>query len=115
MSESSWSQVQAINEPAPTSWDDYERGCLLTYRGGHHDEPELAAYQHGMGTVFNLLRAEFPPAEQCKAAPDLLAACKAAVALSDKRLPDDGGFRTPECQEVYDMVSAAITRAEQEQ
>jgi len=31
-----------------------------------------------MSTVFNLLRAEFPPAEQCKAAPALLDACKLA-------------------------------------
>lgn len=81
MSESKWSQVQAIGETAPKSWDDYERGSLLTFRGGHHEEPELYAFQHGMSTVFNLLRDEFPPAQLCKAAPDLLAACEAAMRI----------------------------------
>lgn len=56
------SQVQAINEPPPKTWDDYERGCLMTYHGGHSDQIAIEAYQHGMRTVFNLLRAEFPDA-----------------------------------------------------
>ena len=67
-----WSQVSAIGEPQPESWDDYERGCLLTYRGGHHDAESLSAFQHGMRTVFNLLRGEFPPAERCKEAERVL-------------------------------------------
>lgn len=67
------SQVDAVGAPPVRSWDEYETGCKSTYRGGHHDERDLEIYQHGMNTVFNLLRAEFPPAEMCKAAPDLLA------------------------------------------
>ena len=39
-------------------------------------------------------------------------ALKAAVALSDKRLPEDGGFRQAECQAVYDQCAAAIAKAE---
>lgn len=73
------SQVKAIGEPHPRTWGDYERGCLLTYGGGHHSDGKLEAFQHGMSTVFNLLRAEFPPAETCAAAPDLLEACEAVV------------------------------------
>ena len=57
------SQVQIIGNPPPRTWDDYERGCLATYRGGHHDVALIAVFQHGMRTVFNLLRREFPPAE----------------------------------------------------
>ena len=53
------SQVQATNEPPPKTWDDYERGCVSTYRGGHEGK-EAAAFVHGMQTVFNLLRVEFP-------------------------------------------------------
>lgn len=58
------SQVQAFGGPQPKSWGDYETSCLATYGGGHRG-PELEAFQHGMQTVFNLLRAEFPPAEEC--------------------------------------------------
>ena len=46
------------------------------------------------------------------AAPDLLEACKAAIANSEKTLAEDGGFRQPEAQHVFDMVSAAIAKAE---
>lgn len=31
------SQVSAINEAHPRTWDDFERGCLLTFGGGYHD------------------------------------------------------------------------------
>ena len=56
------------------SWDDYEAGCLNTYGGGYREGPEILAFQHGMQTVFNLLRAEFPPADLCKATTARLAA-----------------------------------------
>ncbi len=68
-------QVQAVNEPAPRTWDDYRRGCVSTYRGGYTGK-EARAFESGMITVFNLLEGEFPPAEVCRAAPDLLAACE---------------------------------------
>jgi hypothetical protein len=71
------SQATIIGEPQPRTWDDFERNCLATFGGGHRGEC-FEAFQHGMSTVFNLLRAEFPPAERCKAAPDLLEACKTA-------------------------------------
>ena len=108
MSEASeWpqSQVQAINEPPPNTWDDFERGCLITFRGGHHDSAALAAFQHGMRTIFNLLRAEFPPARQCKAAPTLYEACKAARLFGNQGTTDDG-------RSVDTMLRAAIAQAE---
>lgn len=74
------SQVQAFGGPAIITWDDYENGCLSTYAGGHHTDGHLDAFQHGMSTVFNLLRHEFPPAEQCKASPRLLEEGKKLVA-----------------------------------
>ena len=46
------------------------------------------------------------------AAPDLLEACKAGTEISERTLAEDGGFRTPEAQAVYDMVCAAIAKAE---
>ena len=104
MSESiSWSRVSAINEPQPRSWYDYERGCLLTYRGGHHDEPELGAFQHGMRTVFTLLRAEFPEAQTCKAAPQLLEAAKAVAECHPNELIPG---------RLFDRLRAVITAAE---
>lgn len=75
------SQVKAINEAAPVSWDDFERGCLLTYAGGHHNDSHLPAFQHGMRTVFSLLRAEFPPAEICKAAGELVEPAEQALEI----------------------------------
>ncbi len=76
------SQVQVIGLPRPKTWADYENGCLATFGGGHRGD-ELDAFQHGMQTVFNLLRSEFPPAEQCKAAPQLVAALEAVVYAYD--------------------------------
>jgi hypothetical protein len=67
------SQVDCFGLPPVRTWADYRRGCLGTYRGGHHDPESVAAFQHGMETVFNLLEREFPPAELCKAAPAMLA------------------------------------------
>jgi len=76
------------------TWDDYEQGCLTSFAGGHHEDGHLGAYQHGMQTVFSLLRAEFPPAELCKAAPELLAVCKRVLRsiewdVGDDRLTDE--------------------------
>jgi hypothetical protein len=58
------SQVQIFGGPAPKTWDDYEEGCLKTYGGGYHEEREMEIFHHGISTVFNLLRAEFPLAVQ---------------------------------------------------
>lgn len=60
------SQAHVIGLPAPKTWDDYERGCLATFSGGHHEEATREAFRHGMQTVFNLLRSEFPPAEEIR-------------------------------------------------
>lgn len=56
------SQVQIVGQPAPKTWDDYERGCLATFGGGYRNGADIAIFRHGMSTVFNLLRNEFPDA-----------------------------------------------------
>jgi hypothetical protein len=58
-----WSQVSCIGKPQPRTWDDYEEGCVGAFRGGYRDPVAAEAFVHGMRTVFNLLRDEFPPAE----------------------------------------------------
>lgn len=60
------SQCRVIGTPAPQTWDDYERGCLATYGGGYRTKEEIAIFHHGIATVFNLLRHEFPQPEQIK-------------------------------------------------
>jgi uncharacterized small protein (DUF1192 family) len=60
------SQAQVIGKPPMKTWDDYEQGCLDTYGGGHRFDGQLEAFRHGMQTVFNLLRREFPPAEEIR-------------------------------------------------
>lgn len=74
------SQCQVIGGKPVRTWNDYRAGCLATYSGGHHNDGHLEAFSHGMETVFNLLEAEFPPAEVCKAAPELLNALELAEA-----------------------------------
>lgn len=68
------SQCQVIGRAPVKTWSDYRKGCLDTYAGGHRNDGHLEAFQHGMETVFNLLEAEFPPAEQCKVLPELIEA-----------------------------------------
>ena len=46
------------------------------------------------------------------AAPDMYDALWEAIELSDRTLPPSG--RTPECQRVYDIVRAALAKAEGE-
>ena len=48
----------------------------------------------------------------CNSHEDLLAACMAALLQSDESLAEYGGFRLPAAQRIYDMVSAAIAKAE---
>lgn len=64
---------------------------------------------HGLGGR----RSGDESAANCRliaAAPELLAALVAAVALADKNLPRFDG-RTPECQAVHDQCTAAIAKA----
>ena len=60
------SQVRVVGLPAPETWDDYEQGCLMTYGGGYKTKGEIDIFHHGISTVFNLLRNEFPPAEHIR-------------------------------------------------
>ena len=64
------SQAQVIGTPPMKTWDDYEQGCLATYGGGYRTQEEIEIFHHGISTVFNLLRNEFPPAEKCKKVDD---------------------------------------------
>lgn len=65
------SQCQPFGADPPRTWDDYESSCIATYRGGH-EGAEGAAFVHGMKTVFQLLRKEFPEAYACKRSGELL-------------------------------------------
>ena len=110
------SQVRAFGGPAPKSWDDYERGCIATYGGGYRDQRDIDAFHHGMTTVFNLLRAEFPSAEECRHGParerELIAACEAARKFLDRLMgmervePADW----PRAVEVTEQLAAAVAR-----
>jgi hypothetical protein len=41
----------------PSTWNDCRQGCLGTFRGGHDEPGESAAFCDGMETVFNLTAA----------------------------------------------------------
>ena len=60
------SQATVVGRPQPRTWDELEAGCLANFGGGHRSGGHLEAFQHGMQTVFNLLRAELPPLERIK-------------------------------------------------
>ena len=95
------SQAQVIGRPKMRTWDDYEQGCLDTFAGGHRSDGMLGrsrinAFQHGMRTVFSLLRNEFPPAELCKQAGEIerlrnaLLECHRLVCTKDDCCLDGG-------------------------
>lgn len=69
------SQAQVIGRPPMRTWDDYEQGCLATFSGGYRGR-DADTFRHGMSTVFNLLRSEFPEASVCKVSPRLLEALR---------------------------------------
>lgn len=87
------SQAQIIGQPRAQTWDDYEQGCLSTFGGGHRGEC-YEAFQHGMQTVFRLLRAEFPPAEQCRENAALLRDVRAVLGavLDDEEVAQGFGY-----------------------
>ena len=103
------SQVQAVGEAAPKSWEDFRLGCIGTYRGGH-DGAEAGAFVHGMNTVFSLLEHEFPPAESCKAVTILLETCRQARACLLGLMPDDGPMAR-QMQKMVGELSSAIESA----
>jgi len=99
------SQVTVIGRPQPKTWEDYRQGALANYSGGHHEEPAVGIFEHGMETVFNLLEAEFPDAQKCKAADDLLKALKKAL--------HDSGCDGDLCsRQWHENARAAIAKAE---
>ena len=114
MSDGETSQVTVIGKPQPKTWDDYEQGCLSTFGGGHRSDGHLDAFHHGMSTVFNLLRGEFPSAEVCKSAPALLGACEAMVANIDSWIATGIPADAQESEILYSQMVAAIAKAKGE-
>jgi len=95
-----FSQVSCVGMPQPQTWDEYEEGCLGTYRGGHRGK-EAEAFVHGMQTVFNLLRDEFKPAAECKKVPSGKCKClKCTRARGDKI----GGLPLENCQMIVCQI-----------
>lgn len=82
----------------------------------------MEAHEHNVkviGSVFPYAGKNYPSKEEAhanaklvSAAPDMLSALQAAIALSDKTLKESGAnYRTEECQAVYDQAKAAIEKA----
>jgi hypothetical protein len=93
--------MSAQHTPGPWGVEDY-RGDGCRFRVWH--DGILIAKIDDDGPDFGEADARL-----IAAAPDLLEALQAAIAISDKYVFDAG--RTAECQSVYDMCSAAIARA----
>lgn len=119
----SLSQAQVIGRPKMKSWDDYEQGCLASFGGGYCKEEDRAIFHHGMETVFNLLRSEFPRAEACKASGDLLEACKLLLQTVDVPEANCSCHIAPPCsdcvehgglREAIEYAKSAIAKAESE-
>jgi hypothetical protein len=113
------SQVQAIGEPPPKTWSDYERFCYCTFGGGYGTAEQAEIFNHAMGTVFRLLRSEFPEAHECKAVTDLLAACKGAHKAIDMLfamlISADENFFPSKSGQPWDAmlaINAAVAKAE---
>lgn len=67
------------DKPHPQTWDDYRDACLRTYGGGYQPADEREIFHHGIETVFNFLSAEFPEAQTCLVANQLLTMCRIAL------------------------------------
>lgn len=106
------SQVTCIGAPDPQTWDEYEQGCIGTYGGGYRTPTETEIFHHGMATVFNLLRAEFPAAVLCKAAPELLRACKLAQGAMGAHGPCNNNS-CRECGVVWKRLGESIAKGEE--
>ena len=105
------SQAQVIGRPQVKTWDDYEAGCLASFGGGHRDDGHLEAFQHGMSTVFNLLRGEFPSAETCIAAPDLLEALEISLQAMQANIAYANYKDEPALKRGIEAARAAIAKA----
>jgi len=92
------------------TWDDYEKGCLASFGGGYRTQEDAEIFQHGMRTIFNLLRNEFPAAEQCKSAQDLLEACEVANAAL-ATMANNGNLTVDEWSATQQTLSNAIRKA----
>lgn len=112
MSGNQRSQVACIGLPHPRTWADYRQGCIGTYRGGHVGR-EAEAFVHGMNTVFNLLEAEFPPAESCQATSDMLTLLRTA----EKALRSyQYGNASPDlAEEIADAIAKTVGTATQQE
>lgn len=104
------SQATIVGLSQPKTWHELERGCLATFGGGHRGA-EYEAFQHGMSTVFSLLRAEFPPAEVCKAAPDLLDVLIESLPYIEMAEHDEA-YKCGAVRAVVNRIRAAISKAE---
>ena len=77
------SQIQATNKPAPKTWDDYNKECLDAYPVKLSGTLGLDGFLRGVNAAFRLIEANFPPAEVCKAAPDLQADARRYAYIRD--------------------------------
>jgi len=113
------SQVTIIGKPQPKTWDDFRCGCHSNFFGGYHEPETNRAFHNGMGTVFNLLESEFPPAEQCQAAPKLLEALKAIIStmklgkVTSRGVDRVKSYDVPKTQ--IDTAKQAIAEAEEKE
>lgn len=111
MTHTKFSQVGMVGSPQPKSWAEYRKGCLDTYGGGHHDDGHLEAFRHGMETVFNLLEAEFPPAEECKASAEMAEALKEAI-INLRHLGNAGLWTQPSTREARQLYLDTVAQFE---
>lgn len=113
------SQATIVGLPQPQSWDEYERGCLATFGGGYQTEEEREIFRHGMKTVFNLLRAEFPPAQVCKTSAGqrdvLLAECEFLQDLAEEVGAESrvGNIEQVALRHISRRISAAIAKVKE--
>lgn len=87
------SQATVIGSPSPKTWTELEANCKATFGGGYATNQERRIFRHGMTTIFNLLRAEFPEMAICKEADTSLRAAEEALrarpTMSEREISDE--------------------------
>ena len=96
-------------QPPGRTWDDYLDGCFAEYGSGYRDGSKREIFQRGMRAVFALLEEEFPPAEVCKAAPELLEACRRLI-TSILEAPKQSPHQMYAIKEAKDAISKATRK-----
>ena len=76
------------------TWDEFESNVNASFGGGHHSDGLMDAYRHGINTVCNVLRSQFPAGPDAMRVSSQMESALRYLADRDN-YDDDGMLRRP--------------------